>query len=135
MNTKIFSYPITIIEEHLDNFGHVNNATYLVLFEEARWELITNNGYGLEEIKKTGLGPVILDLKVRFIKELVLREKIIIETQTISYEKKIAKLAQRMLRNDEVCCKAEFTIALFDLTKRKLVSSTPKWLKAIGFEN
>ena len=33
----MFSYKVKIRESHLDTLGHVNNAVYLVLFEEARW--------------------------------------------------------------------------------------------------
>lgn len=128
-----FLYPITIQETHLDSFGHVNNATYLVLFEEARWELINKNGYGIQKIKETGLGPTILDVKVRFQKELWPRDHIIIETKTTSYTKKIFKLEQKMLRGDDVCCTAEFTMALFDLKERKLVLPTPEWLAAVGY--
>lgn len=133
IHAEKFLYPITIQETHLDSFGHVNNATYLVLFEEARWELINKNGYGIQKIKETGLGPTILDVKVRFQKELWPRDHIIIETKTTSYTKKIFKLEQKMLRGDDVCCTAEFTMALFDLKERKLVLPTPEWLAAVGY--
>ena len=52
-------YEFLVKEQHLDSFGHVNNAVYLTLFEEARWDLVTQNGYGLEETAKRKLGPVI----------------------------------------------------------------------------
>ena len=48
MQNKIFEYPLTIKEFHLDTFGHVNNATYLQIYEEARWEFINQNGYATE---------------------------------------------------------------------------------------
>lgn len=131
-NATAFSYPLTIREQHLDTFGHVNNATYLTLFEEARWELITQNGYGLSYIRETGLGPTILEINIKFLKELRLRDEIIIESKMISYEGKIGKITQTMLRKNEPCCIAEFTVALFSISERKLVLPTPEWLKAIG---
>ena len=134
MSAEIFRYPLTIKEMHLDTFGHVNNATYLALFEEARWDLITKNGYGLKRIQELGIGPTILEIKLIFLKELRLRENIIIETQAISYEKKIGKLRQRMIRGDDVCCEAEFVIGLFDMKQRKLIAPTQEWLRAIQFE-
>ena len=85
----IFEYPLTILETHLDTFGHVNNAVYLQIFEEARWELITQNGYGLDKIKETGLGPTILEIKIRYSRELKPRTKIIIKTQLASYNGRI----------------------------------------------
>ncbi|MBA2655020.1 MAG: acyl-CoA thioesterase [Gammaproteobacteria bacterium] len=132
MTAEIFSYPLMIKEIYLDTFGHVNNATYLTLFEEARWDIITKNGYGLKKIQETGLGPTILEIKLVFLKELCLREKVMIETQVISYEKKVGKLSQKMIRNDEVCCEAEMIIGLFNLVERKLVLPTAEWLYAVG---
>ncbi len=135
MNAKIFSYPLVIKEIYLDTFGHVNNASYLTLLEEARWDFITKNGYGLKKIQETGLGPTILEIKLVFLKELRLRDKITIETKIISYEKKIGKLSQKMIRDGDVCCDAEFIIGLFSLVERKLVLPTPEWLYAVGLEN
>ncbi len=132
MQAKLFTYPIIIKEIYLDTFGHMNNAQYLTLFEEARWDMITRNGYGLEKIMATKIGPTILEVKLRYLKELRLREEIIIESQLISYEEKIGKLSQKMLRDNEICCSAEFTFGLFSLTERKLILPTPEWLKAVG---
>lgn len=134
LSAKVFSYPLIIKEIYLDTFGHVNNAAYLILFEEARWDLITKNGYGLKKIKETGLGPTILEINLKFLKELCLRDQITIESQMISYNKKIGKLIQRIIRAGEICCIAEITIALFSLSERKLVIPTQDWLRAVGFE-
>lgn len=134
MTAKVFFYPLIIKESYLDTFGHVNNAIYLTLFEEARWDIITKNGYGVKKIQETGLGPTILEIKLSFLKELRLREKIIIETQMISYEKKIGKLSQKITREGEICCIAEFIMGLFDVNERKLILPTEEWLVAIGLE-
>ena len=126
-------YPLIIRENHLDTFGHVNNATYLQLFEEARWEFITARGYGLEMIQNSGLGSIVLEFNLKFLKELRLRQKIVIESQTVSYEKKIAVLRQNILdENNEVCCAGLMTFGLFDTKTRRLVLPTPQWLMAIG---
>src|SRR6185312_17375102 len=90
----IFEYPLLIREHHLDTFGHVNNAVYLEIFEEARWEIIARNGFGMEHIRATGLGPVILDIHLTFKHELRLRSKVTVRTQMVSYEGKIAELKQ-----------------------------------------
>ena len=133
MPGKIFSYPLVIPEAYLDTFGHVNNAAYLTMFEEARWDLMAKNGYGLKKIQETGLGPTILEISLIFAKELRARDSIIIESQVLSYEKKIGKLCQRMLRDGQVCCTAEFTMGFFDIKERKLVLPTQEWLTTIGW--
>lgn len=132
MPNEIFTYPLTILETHLDSFGHVNNAVYLNLYEEARWDFINRKGYGLEKIRETGQGPTILSIKIDFLKELKARDQIIIESQCLSYDRKIGKLSQRMVRDGVLCSTAEFTIGLFDIHVRKLILPTPEWLVAVG---
>jgi YbgC/YbaW family acyl-CoA thioester hydrolase len=129
-------YEVIIRESHLDSFGHMNNAAYLVLFEEARWEFITRNGYGLQQVREFQKGPVVLELSMKFRKEITLREKILITTELVSQEKKITRLKQRMLKEDGlVATELELTFGLFDLQTRRLIEPTPEWKKAIGLEN
>ena len=128
-----FYYPIIIKEHHLDTFGHVNNATYLQLFEEARWEFISTRGFDLKGIEKSGLGPTILECHIKFLREIRLREKIIIESETQTYEGKVGFLLQVMKNEkEELCCEAKFTFGLFDVKARKLVQPTPEWFYAVG---
>lgn len=130
----IFNYSTVVYENYLDSFGHVNNAVYLSLFEQARWEFISAHGYGLKKIQETNIGPTILEINIRFMRELKPRDAIQIQSQTISYDKKIFKVEQKILRGEEVCCVAVFTMALFDLNLRKLILPTPDWLRGIGWE-
>lgn len=127
-------YPLLIREAHLDTFGHVNNATYLAIYEEARWDLITGNGYGLGEIIRTGLGPTILEINVKYLKEIKLREHIIVTTEYVGQPgPKITQLKQQMLKADgKVASEALITFGLFDTKLRKLVEPTPEWKKALG---
>lgn len=128
---KYISHHI-IKETYLDTFGHMNNAKYLSLFEEARWDFVTQNGFGIKEMQELNVGPTILDISIRFLKELRVRDQIEIETQIISYHGKIGKLQQRMMIGEAVYCIAEFTIGLFDLKTRKLILPTKEWLSAVG---
>lgn len=133
-SNEIFQYKILIKESHLDSFGHVNNAVYAQLYEEARWDFITKNGFGLEEIQKQQIGPVILDLEIRFKREIKNREVITIESKTKELVgNKIIILEQRMLNeNGKVSSEALFTVGLFDMQSRKLIQATPEWLLAVG---
>lgn len=134
-SAKKFIYELIIKENHLDSFGHVNNAVYLQILEEARWEFITEFGYGLNEIHKIGKGPVILEVNVKFIKELKLREKIKIETQCTDLQSKVLHLEQKILNEkQEVCTAAFFVLGFFDLHKRKIINQSPEWLHAVGVE-
>ena len=129
----IFKHPVTIREQHLDSYGQVNTAIYLTLFEEARWELITQGEYGYQQVHDRKVGPIILEINLKFLKEIKLRENITITVELMSYEGKIAKLKQLMLKsNGDIAAELICTVALFDLTARKMILPTPEWLKAIG---
>ncbi len=126
-------YKTRILEQHLDTLGHVNNTAYAALFEEARWQLITDGGFGLDNVEKTGLAPVILEMNLRFKREVRNRENIRIETRCASYIGKISKLEQIMFNEaDEEACVGKFTFGLFNLKTRHLMPPTPEWLSAIG---
>ena len=126
-------YALLIKEQHLDGFGHVNNATYLTLFEEARWDWITKNGFGLKEIRDNAIGPVVLEARVRFQRELTNRESVVIRSRTAEYSGKIGRVEQVIVRADgKIACSAEFVIGLFDLKTRKLIKPTPQWLRAVA---
>jgi thioesterase III len=130
---SVHEYPLLIRETHLDTFGHVNNATYLEILEEARWDLITHNGYGLDEVVRRRIGPTILEINLKFQRELRNRQRITIRTWMESYLGKIGRVMQQIVDADgDLCCEALFTIGLFDLGARKLIPPTPEWLKALG---
>jgi acyl-CoA thioester hydrolase len=133
MHGKPHLFEFLVRESHLDSFGHVNNAAYLKLYEEARWEMITERGYGLAEVIRLQRGPVILEVTCKFRRELRLRETITIETRTTSYRGKFSTLNQRMVnREGAVCSEADFKFGLFDTVARRLVSPSPEWLRALG---
>lgn len=127
-----FNYELVIKEHHLDSYQHVNNATYLSLYEEARWEVCTQRGLGYKKFHELGQGPVILSVDLKFLKELSLREKINITFEVISYEKNIFKLKQQMLKEDgRVASEAIFTGAFFDMKARKIIPPSAEWLKVL----
>ena len=126
---QVYTYPVLIKETYLDSFGHVNNAVYLTLFEEARWEIFNKFNYGIQKIRETGIGPTLLEVNLKFIRELKARDQVIIRTENLSIEKYLFKVSQKILRNEEVCCEGLFTIACYDINQRRLVKPTPDILK------
>lgn len=129
------SYKLLIRETHIDSYGHVNNATYLSLYEEARWEAITPRGFGFSDIHRLQQGPVILEVNIKFLKEIKLRENITIVSSILDYEGKIGHMKQQMIKDDgSVASEAIFTFGLFDLKARKMILPTPEWKKACGLE-
>jgi thioesterase III len=129
----IFESKVIIREKHLDLFGHVNNATYLELFEEARWDIVHPRGFGLDRVQETMIGPTILDIHLQFRREIRNREEITIRTFVTGFTKKTHTLRQLMINGKgEEACVADFVMGLFDMRARKLIEPTPEWRQAIG---
>lgn len=130
-----FEYKLQIIESYLDTFGHVNNATYLELYEMARWDFIEKNNFGLKHIQEIKKGPVILEVNITYKKELKNREWITIRSLSQGFLNSLVMgLKQEMVNEKgDVCSVANFKVAYFDMQERKLLKPTAHWLKAIGY--
>lgn len=133
---KIHLYPFIVQETHLDVFGHMNHAVYLELFEEARWDLITKAGWGLDHILQTQIGPVVLEVQVVYKKELKAREKVTITTyQGEVVNKLVMSVSQEMIKESgDLAATIKLNIGLFDMAKRKLIPPTPEWSQALGHQ-
>jgi len=128
----IESYPIKILEHHLDAYGHVNNVAYIGFLEQARWEFITSRGCGLEYVRSSNVGPVVLEIQTKFKKELRLRQEVLIKSQIESWRGKVGVMRQWFeCKAGIVYCEARVTLGLFDLKRRKLVVPDDHWSKAL----
>ena len=129
----VHEYQTLIRERHLDTLGHVNNAQYMVLFEEARWEMVTSRGYGLEQVMQHQMGTVVLECTLKFMRELKLREAITIRTYLkSSATEKIFLVAQDLMNeNGKLAATAALTMGCFDLKQRKLIVPDLIWKQAV----
>lgn len=133
---EVHRYTRQIHETDLDLFGHVNNAAYLSILEEARWDLITRRGYGLNRILELRQGPTILEIDIKYLRELTNRESVTIETVLVDYPSKVGHMRQTILKADGAAAsEATLTFGLFDLRARKLIVPTPEWAQAVGIES
>ncbi len=49
---------LTVYPDECDAFGHLNQASYLALFERARWELLAR-GPGMDAFARSGVWPAV----------------------------------------------------------------------------
>jgi YbgC/YbaW family acyl-CoA thioester hydrolase len=131
---KPFEYSFVVTDDLLDGYNHVNNARYLDLYERARWDILEKSGLGRESIHRNKIGPVIIEVTVRFSRELLPGEEIKILTTSRRKNELVFYFDQQMINSQgKIASKAIFTTSLFDLEKRKMVKADDEWLKAMGF--
>ncbi len=98
---KIFSF-------ECDIYGHLNNAAYLKIYEEARAVLLDELGYSLEDLLHSGISLYLTEIHLQFIKEI--KSGTIIKVTTSSGETTRVRFNwnQEMVNESgEICSTAE----------------------------
>lgn len=121
-----YTYHLKVLNSHLDCFGHVNHAQYLCLFEDARWNMLQFSGITPQYVLDHHVGPVVLNLTVKYKRELKYLDEVCIKT---SFQGKINKLVfaleQKMIKvvdgQDVLTSEIELHCGIMDLKKRKLM--------------
>ncbi len=145
-----------IKEKDLDFYGHVNHARYLDILEQARWDLLEESGFGMSVINESKKGPVVLDLNIKYLRELSNRTQIEIETTLSPFKGKLGKIFQKIFINKssgkssdtasniasdrssgksserKLSCEVSILYGLMDLKKRKLIEPPDSWLKLVN---
>jgi thioesterase III len=120
-------------ELDIDLLGHLNNVAAMALFERARWNMITERGHGADVIRRRAQAPVIVEVDVQFRREVTLRQRVTIDTYTAAAASRVGTIVQIMrAENGAPHIVATYTVSLFDLNTRRLITATPEWRFACG---
>ncbi|NPV92411.1 MAG: acyl-CoA thioesterase [Firmicutes bacterium] len=68
--------PARVRNYMIDSYGHMNNAQYLILLEEARTQFLERVGFPLEELLRQGLLIFINEIQIRFKRPALLGERL-----------------------------------------------------------
>ncbi|MGS2641009.1 BTAD domain-containing putative transcriptional regulator [Streptosporangium sp. G12] len=123
---------IVISGDDIGTNGHVRSSKYLDYAVHARWAALAQAGLSIKELTAAGLGPVELDVSIRYFHELVLGDEIDVETRYEYPSPKIVRLVQSLVRHSDGVLAAEVTsvTGLMDLRERKLVENAADvWAK------
>lgn len=118
-----------VAAKDIDVLGHVNHATYLVYFEQARWSFLDPFGLTVQYIHSTQVGPAVLEAHIKYQRELKEGTKFQIHTIGQKGSAKIGHIQQKMLSEDghQQHAEIQLSFGLMDLKARKIVSMDDKW--------
>lgn len=118
-----FQVRLEVRSYELDTQGHVTTAAYLQYADHTRWKLLEAAGVDLEEMRRTGVGPVTLETTVRFVRELRLGHEVDVSCVFDWPGGRTGRVAQQLRRADDGSLVAELRSVggILDLTARKLV--------------
>jgi thioesterase-3 len=111
---------------HEDRFGHVNNARYLELLEEARWAHLEKQGLTISGLEKGGVFPVVVRLTIAYRRPATAGDVLEISTELIDAGRRRAVIGQtaRFAGSDELCVEAEITAVFLDIETGRPVPLT-----------
>ncbi|ATL68399.1 acyl-CoA thioesterase [Nocardia terpenica] len=117
-----FSVPVTVRGYEIDVNGHLNQAVYHQYAEHARWENMRAAGLTPDKLAAAGLGPVVLESTVKYLRELHIGDEVTVTSAFEWTEGKIFRMSQQIVKLDGTVS-ADFTVTLglLDLSARKLV--------------
>ncbi|BDY03702.1 thioesterase family protein [Ferrimonas sp. YFM] len=72
--------PIQVAWGEMDALQHVNNVVYFRYFETARIDFFNQIGL-MEELKKTGIGPILAETRCRFKRPLFFPDSVLVGTR------------------------------------------------------
>ncbi|MFG3252447.1 acyl-CoA thioesterase [Streptomyces sp. NPDC048172] len=129
-----FSVPVTVRGYETDVQGHLNQAVYLQYAEHARWSLLRAAGIEQTDLVAAGVGPVVLETTVKYLRELRAGDDVEISCAFEWTEGRKVHAVRQTLR------KADGTLAatvdavggILDLTTRRLVEDPRKPLTELA---
>jgi acyl-CoA thioester hydrolase len=129
----VFSVPITVRGYELDTQGHLNQAVYVQYSEHARWELMRAAGIKQHELIASGVGPVALEVNVKYLRELRGGDTVDVTCEFVWAEGKVFQLKQQIVKTDGTVAADIVVIAgIMDLAERRLVTDPAERLRALA---
>ncbi|MFE9137748.1 acyl-CoA thioesterase [Streptomyces sp. NPDC007355] len=117
-----FSVPVVVRGYETDTQGHLNQAVYLQYAEHARWSLLQKSGIRQADLLEQGVGPVALEVTVRYQRELLAGDEVEVTCAFVWGEGKTFRIEQTIRKTDgTVAAEVTGVGGLLDLKARKLV--------------
>ncbi|MEV0555087.1 acyl-CoA thioesterase [Streptomyces sp. NPDC050597] len=128
-----FSVPVTVRGYETDVQGHLNQAVYVNYAEHARWSLLQAAGISQAGLAAKGVGPVSLEMTVRYRQELRAGDEVEVTCDFIWGEGKTFRIEQTIRKTDGTIA-AEITAVggVMDLKERKLVADPKDYFRALA---
>ena len=114
---RLHSEPLK--DEWLDDYGHLNEAYYLVPFTNTTWSLQDYFGIGVDYFDKTGCALYTLETHLRYVSEVRQPATMNIESIILGFDAKKIWFAHIMLVDDRVCATGEFILLHYNTLEKK----------------
>lgn len=114
------TYRAVVFPWHCDHYGHMNVRWYAHHFDDGGFHLWTMAGVGQADIRARGIGVVVAQLKIDYLKEMQAGDLLVVRNAFIHVGNKSIRYLARMFDADteELCATQETVEVFFDPDKR-----------------
>ena len=112
--------------EWLDDYGHLNEAYYLVPFTNTTWRLQDHFGVGVEYFEQTGCALYTLETHLRYLREVRQPANLEIESIILGSDAKKIWFAHSMLVDGRLCATGEFILLHYNTWEKKATEMPEK---------
>ncbi|WP_433279258.1 acyl-CoA thioesterase [Pseudonocardia xinjiangensis] len=128
-----FSVRIAVRSYEIDVNGHVNHAVYHRYGEHARTEHLTAAGCSLGRLTEHGMGIVLLETHVRFLRELSHGDLVDVDSRLTFGAGRTFEMAHTLRRGpDTVAAEITCRMGLLDSVTRRLLPEPQKRLTELA---
>ncbi|MFJ4438330.1 acyl-CoA thioesterase [Streptomyces sp. NPDC088923] len=133
MSEQQFSVSVRVRGYETDVQGHLNQSVYLQYAEHARWELFLAAGITQGDLAEAGIGPVVLETTIRYLRELRAGDEVTVGCAFLWSGGKTFRVEQTITRIDGVVA-AEVTgvAGILDLRERRLVPDARERVRVLS---
>ncbi|CEI83930.1 4-hydroxybenzoyl-CoA thioesterase [Oceanobacillus oncorhynchi subsp. incaldanensis] len=116
---KDFSFyiPISVRFSETDMYGHVNNVSPFIYFEEARIAYLNSIGFLSKDMRQKD-GIIVADLQCNYLKELYFGDDIRVYVKTASVGNTSFDIHYKVMREEEAILTARGRLVYIDTEKK-----------------
>ncbi|MFS8201084.1 acyl-CoA thioesterase [Streptomyces sp. CWNU-52B] len=128
-----YAVPVTVRGYEIDVLGHLNQAVYVNYAEHARWSFLQAAGVTQSALAAKGVGPVSLEMTVRYLRELRAGDEVQVTCGFEWGEGKTFRIRQEIHKTDgTVSAEITAVCGLMDLKERRLVADPGEYFRALA---
>lgn len=131
MSEHVFTTIVRSTE--VDTIGYLNNARYLEYMEWGRFDWIIQTGLTLEELKRRGILPVVVNIHVNYRKEVLMGEEIKVVSKPLRLGGKSMVVRHELYNaKGDLVCDADVTMVIIDAVQRKATAIPQEFVSAFA---
>ncbi len=112
--SKVYRCTLEVRAYDIDVYRHMNHAVYVSYFEQARWEMLAEEGITLKKFDEWKCWPIVYHVDVTYKRPALMGEKLEVHTTPLKCAGARMIFDQKIYRGSDLIAEAMITLANID---------------------